>query len=40
MRTRIDAILSLLVAVLAFATPAFGQTFGQITGLVTDPLGP
>jgi hypothetical protein len=39
MRSRIDAIFFLLVAVLAFATPSFGQTFGQITGLVTDSSG-
>src|ERR1700676_4528479 len=39
MRTRIDAIFFLLVAAIACATPAFGQTFGQITGIVTDPSG-
>jgi hypothetical protein len=37
MRTRIDGICFFLV--LAFATPSFGQTFGQITGLVTDASG-
>ena len=39
MRTRIDGIFFPLIAVLAFATPALSQTFGQITGIVTDPSG-
>ena len=39
MCTRIEGISFLLAAALACATPAFGQTFGQITGIVTDPSG-
>src|ERR1700730_1090736 len=39
MRMRIEGILFPLVAALAFATPSFGQTFGQITGLITDSSG-
>src|SRR5689334_421740 len=39
MRKRINVICFLLGAALAFVTPAFSQTFGQITGLVTDSSG-
>jgi hypothetical protein len=39
MCTRIARISFLLIAALAFATPSFSQTFGQITGIVTDPSG-
>ena len=37
-RTRLSGIVVLAVA-LAAATPSFCQTFGQITGLVTDATG-
>src|SRR3984893_12083170 len=39
MGTRIEGTLLLLSVGLALATPSFGQTFGQITGLVTDSSG-
>src|SRR5271165_1486623 len=39
MATRFYGIFFLLVVALAFAAPSFGQTFGQITGIVTDPSG-
>ena len=39
MGTRIEGTLFLLSVGLALATPSFGQTFGQITGLVTDSSG-
>ena len=39
MLTRSHCIYSLLVLALAVAMPASGQTFGQITGLVTDSSG-
>src|SRR5215472_14256871 len=39
MLTRIDKFVLFLVVAIAFATPSFGQTFGQITGLVTDSSG-
>ncbi len=38
MRTRLGGMLALAVG-LAAALPLSGQTFGQITGLVTDPSG-
>src|SRR5258708_28833136 len=38
MRAKLSGIL-LLSAVMTLATPLFAQTFGQITGLVTDPSG-
>src|SRR5712691_8832528 len=37
MATRFDGVFFLLVIALALAPPSFGQTSGQITGLVTDP---
>src|SRR5438874_1544564 len=39
MRTILGETLCVLAAGLAFAAPSFGQTFGQITGLVTDSSG-
>jgi hypothetical protein len=39
MLTRFHSVLFLLVLALAVAMPASGQTFGQITGLVTDSSG-
>jgi hypothetical protein len=39
MLTRINKFVLFLVVAIAFATPSFGQTFGQITGLVTDSSG-
>jgi len=38
MRAKLSGILLLSVG-LTLATPLFAQTFGQITGLVTDPSG-
>jgi hypothetical protein len=38
MRTKLGGIFVLAVG-LALTTPSFGQTFGQITGLVTDSTG-
>jgi len=39
MGTRFDGVILLLVIAIAATMPAFGQTFGQITGLVTDSSG-
>jgi len=39
MWTRLDRIVFILAFELALAAPSFGQTFGQITGLVTDSTG-
>src|SRR5947209_18233048 len=39
MRTILGETLCVLAAGLAFAAPSNGQTFGQITGLVTDSSG-
>src|SRR5258708_34608015 len=39
MGTRFHAFFFLLVGALVVATPSYGQTFGQITGLVTDSSG-
>jgi hypothetical protein len=39
MRTKFNGIFFFLVVALLVATPSFSQTFGQITGLVTDTSG-
>ena len=39
MRTGFAKIFFLLAVALVVATPSNGQTFGQITGLVTDSSG-
>ena len=39
MGARFYGVLFLLGLALAVRTPAFGQTFGEITGLVTDASG-
>src|SRR5579859_6790668 len=38
MGTRFDGVILLVISIAA-TMPAFGQTFGQITGLVTDSSG-
>ena len=39
MGTRFHGVFFLLLGALVVATPSYGQTFGQITGLITDSSG-
>ena len=39
MGTKFHAVFFLLLGALLVATPTYGQTFGQITGLITDTSG-
>ena len=39
MGARFHGFFSLLLGALVLATPSYGQTFGQITGLITDTSG-